>query len=256
MFVVHITPQPSEVVQSMGVSEVTYAQRMLEALKVPSRDLIAINAIDLPLPRLDGIDAIVVGGSRCSVYDGRPWQERLEEWIREAVARDIPFLGICYGHQSLVRAFGGVVEKDPNGREFGLTTIDLTKEGLMHSLFKGLPTAFTLYANHADCVTQLPLDFTLLATNKYHPIQFIARGTKVFGIQPHPEYTAELALAVLNSRKEIFFQEGFIHSKEGLSLLVESIKQANEVVTATGRRILQNFLEGPVTDHMKSKSIS
>ena len=69
-------------------------------------------------------------------------------------------------------------------------------------------------------------------------------------------FASLLTSSSLNSRKEIFFQEGFIHSKEGLSLLVESIKQANEVVTATGRRILQNFLEGPVTDHMKSKAIS
>jgi GMP synthase (glutamine-hydrolysing) len=57
------------------------------------------------LPALDDVDAIVsFGGEQAA------WDEALEpevELIREAVEREIPFLGVCLGSQLLARATGG-----------------------------------------------------------------------------------------------------------------------------------------------------
>src|SRR4051794_15650375 len=57
------------------------------------------------LPSLDDVDGIVsFGGEQAA------WDEALQgevELIREAVQREIPFLGVCLGAQLLARATGG-----------------------------------------------------------------------------------------------------------------------------------------------------
>src|SRR4051812_17837404 len=57
------------------------------------------------LPSLDEVDAIVsLGGEQAA------WEPALDEeaaLLREAVAREIPVLGVCLGAQLLARALGG-----------------------------------------------------------------------------------------------------------------------------------------------------
>ncbi|HET6550888.1 MAG TPA: gamma-glutamyl-gamma-aminobutyrate hydrolase family protein, partial [Solirubrobacter sp.] len=57
------------------------------------------------LPDLDGLDGLVsLGGEQAA------WDAALEpelELLREAVAREIPVLGVCLGAQLLARAHGG-----------------------------------------------------------------------------------------------------------------------------------------------------
>ena len=55
------------------------------------------------------------------------------------VERGIPTLGICYGHQLLAHALGGEVGDNPNGREFGTVTVELTAEAADDPLLGGLP---------------------------------------------------------------------------------------------------------------------
>ena len=62
---------------------------------------------DGALPDLDGLDGIVSFGGEDS-----SWEPRFEaelELIREAVRREIPFLGVCLGAQLLALAHGGAV---------------------------------------------------------------------------------------------------------------------------------------------------
>ena len=61
------------------------------------------------LPDLDAIDAIVSFGGEQSAWD--PALRGEVELIREAVAREIPFLGVCLGAQLLAYAHGGEVSR-------------------------------------------------------------------------------------------------------------------------------------------------
>ncbi len=61
------------------------------------------------LPDLDTVDAIVSFGGEQSAWD--PALREEVELIREAVAREIPFLGICLGAQLLAYAHGGEVAR-------------------------------------------------------------------------------------------------------------------------------------------------
>jgi GMP synthase (glutamine-hydrolysing) len=63
------------------------------------------------LPKLDEVDGILSLGGEESVLDGG--LEAEAELLREAVARDIPVLGVCLGAQLLAHALGGRVMRRP-----------------------------------------------------------------------------------------------------------------------------------------------
>ena len=71
---------------------------------------------------------IVVTGSSSMVTDREPWSEQTAQWLRRAVEADAPILGICYGHQLLAHALGGVVGDNPQGREVGTVEVALRPE--------------------------------------------------------------------------------------------------------------------------------
>ncbi|HFE7623093.1 TPA: glutamine amidotransferase, partial [Klebsiella pneumoniae] len=54
---------------------------------------------DEPLPTPDNQTIAVLTGSWAMVTDRLAWSERTADWIRQAVAIDMPLFGVCYGHQ-------------------------------------------------------------------------------------------------------------------------------------------------------------
>jgi GMP synthase (glutamine-hydrolysing) len=67
----------------------------------------------------------VISGAHAMITDDLPWMLRLADWTRRVVTAQVPFLGICFGHQMLARAMGGKVDFHPRGREIGSVDIAL-----------------------------------------------------------------------------------------------------------------------------------
>jgi GMP synthase-like glutamine amidotransferase len=79
-----------------------------------------------PMPGPDDFDVLVVLGSNASVCDRHvPWIPAERTLVSEAVARDIPVLGICFGGQLLADVLGGKVHRSPEP-EFGWQKITST----------------------------------------------------------------------------------------------------------------------------------
>ena len=66
------------------------------------------------------------------VTEHREWTECAAWWLRGAVERKIPTLGICYGHQLLAYALGGEVGDNPNGLEAGSEKIRGIRPFVLH----------------------------------------------------------------------------------------------------------------------------
>jgi GMP synthase (glutamine-hydrolysing) len=68
-----------------------------------------------PLPRPEEVDGIVVFGGAESVTEINryPYLRAEAELLRDAVARDVPVLGVCLGAQLLAHALGGSVRRLP-----------------------------------------------------------------------------------------------------------------------------------------------
>ena len=68
---------------------------------------------------------VVVTGSAAMVSHRHDWSERTGEWLAKAVHGGMPVLGVCFGHQLMAHALGGVVGPNPNGRQIGTQPIEI-----------------------------------------------------------------------------------------------------------------------------------
>ncbi len=161
------------------------------------------------IPSLADYDAVISMGGPMDV-----WQEGQFSWLRdekeaiyEAVrGRNMPFFGICLGHQLLAAALGGTVGKAA-APEVGMLDVDLTAAGSQHTLTGNLPSSFKTLQWHGAEVQSAPDDAAVLMSSPLCAIQSFAVGTTAFGIQFHvetgpqtidewnavPEYAAALA---------------------------------------------------------------
>ena len=139
-------------------------------------------------------DGIVITGSRSSVYWDRDWIQPLIRYAAAADDREIPILGVCYGHQVLAAALGGHVES-MNEYELGYREVTQTQADI---LFAGIPDTFTVFTSHSDRVTELPPEATKLAENDYG-IHAFRRG-HAWGVQFHPEYDRETAHSITTNK--------------------------------------------------------
>jgi GMP synthase-like glutamine amidotransferase len=94
--------------------------------------------------------------------------------IRRALKEDLPYLGFCLGHQLLADALGGSV--GPNfRRSVGFTRGLLTREGLDHPVFDGIPTSFPLLKWHGQAVlTPMPKIIKILSTSPECEVEAIS----------------------------------------------------------------------------------
>jgi len=130
-------------------------------------------------PGPDGVDLVLSLGSDWSVYweHVAPAVEREADYLRTAVDRDVPVLGLCFGAQVLAHALGGRVERAPTP-EIGWFRVDSDRPDV-------LPDGPYLQW-HADRFS-VPPGATELARSPVGP-QAFALGRAV-GLQFHPEAT-------------------------------------------------------------------
>lgn len=184
-----------------------------------------------PLPdRPEAYDAVWMTGSPLSVTQPEPWMLAAGEFLRMAGQREVPVLGVCFGHQLLSLAHGGTVRKNPKGREIGTVEVDLTDAGAEDFLFAGLPRRFAAQATHEDEVPTLPPGATLLAGNAMSAVQAMAIGSYIRGVQFHPEFST----AVMRSTIEV--RAGTLGDRA--PALLQGVR-----ATPFGPKLLHNFLD-------------
>lgn len=140
------------------------------------------------LPDPERVRAAVITGSPDMVTDRLPWSEYAAGWLREALAAELPLLGVCYGHQLMAHAFGGTVDYLKGGLELGTLTVTLTDAGRSDPLFSQLPASFPANLTHSQTVAQAPAGAVALAYSEREPHQALRYGDKAVSFQFHPEF--------------------------------------------------------------------
>jgi len=158
-----------------------------------------VNAVTAStLPDVAGFDGVVMTGSPAMVTDREPWSEQLAAWLATQAHGQVPVLGVCYGHQLLAHALGGAVDWHPQGREIGTTAIHLTDAGNNDPLLGTLPSRFLAQVTHAQRVSRLPDEAVLLAQNPFESHHAFRIGEATWGLQFHPEFSADVMRAYLD----------------------------------------------------------
>lgn len=190
-------------------------------------DLVAFDATQGELPSHFDFDGVVVTGSRASVYWDEAWIPPLVNYVAGAAERDVPILGVCYGHQLLATALGGTVE-GMGEYEIGYRQVRKTSES---ELFEGIGDRFTAFTTHSDAVTELPPGADLLAENEYGVHAF--RKRHAWGVQFHPEYDTDTARDVTMG-KDLPDQR--------IQSVLDGINPGNYDAACEAKRLFENFV--------------
>lgn len=136
-------------------------------------------------PDLDAYDGIVLSGSTASVYndDHETWLEPATELVRRSHRARVPLLGICFGHQLVHQALGGVVEKDHRRATF-VEMESVEVDTVLDDLEPVVPVL------HADLVVEPGDDLVATAQTEYND-HFCSRHEEapIWTVQFHPEFT-------------------------------------------------------------------
>ena len=103
-------------------------------------------------------ELLLVGGAGdFSTLDEHPWILAFFDFLSNVVIPEkIPTFASCFGFQSIVRAGGAAIVKDPSRAEVGTFRIDVTKEGAHDSLFGQVAAGFPAQPGHNDHPTAPP----------------------------------------------------------------------------------------------------
>lgn len=139
---------------------------------------------------------IVLGGPDSANDNNRKMKNELT-LIRKVLDAKIPYLGICLGLQTMVKAAGGQVVKsipaevgfrDQNGDFY---TFEVTEEGRNDELFRSIILPFNVFQLHGETVL-LTNKMKLLAEGKFCRNQVVKIGSNAYGMQFHTELTNEM----------------------------------------------------------------
>ena len=192
-------------------------------------DTVEFDVDEGDLPDTFDFDAVAITGSAASVYWDDDWIDETREYVREAIDRGLPVLGVCWGHQLLGDVLGGTVE-DMGQFEIGYREIRRVGDA---PLLSGLDDPFVAFATHGDAVTELPPAAEPIAETDVANYGF--RVGHAFGVQFHPEYDAETARTVTEGKEFL--------DDDRIDAVLDGIDGENLAAAGETKRLFDNFIE-------------
>ena len=169
--------------------------QMFEQMIRAADGSVTFDTVSIPagekLPEAGKLGAILITGSSAGVYDGLDWIVPLEQFVRDAHGRKVPMVGVCFGHQLIAQALGGVARKSEKGWGLGRHVYDVAPG---NGIIEGARIA--LAASHQDqVITPPPGARTILSSDFAEHAGLLYPGGTTLSVQPHPEFSVGYALA-------------------------------------------------------------
>ena len=185
------------------------------------------------------LKAVVVLGGPMNVDEEHlyPFLKPENEFIKEVLRRQIPFLGICLGSQLLAKAAGAPVVKSLV-KEIGWYNIRLTQQGQEDPLFKNFRESDPIYHWHGD-MFEIPSDAALLATGEGCPHQALKVGKNAYGFQFHVEVTD----ISIKEWCEEYCQNDLPGRPEHAQAMMDGYWKNKESFDKQAKTLYENFLE-------------
>jgi GMP synthase (glutamine-hydrolysing) len=149
--------------------------------------------VDYTISRLKDVvlqkdpDVVILTGSNfmLSKPDTRMVFQSEIDLVRET---DLPFLGICFGHQLIGSAYGSeVVDLGHNVRAFKEVKL-LGSDPILD----GLPSLISVSESHRQAIVTVPEGFLHLAASATSQVEAIGHKSRpIYGLQFHPERADE-----------------------------------------------------------------
>lgn len=191
---------------------------------------------------LDHYSGIILAGSPFTVSepehlktsDELRVERELSHLLDEVVARDFPFLGICYGIGTIGAHQGAVLDRT-YGETSQAARITLSEAGKTDPLTNQLPAEFEAFVGHKEALSSVPPSITVLASSAGCPVQAFRVGRNVYATQFHPE----LDNASFSSRVRAYAGHGYFEPHE-LQVILDRVHLAD---VRASHMILGRFVE-------------
>ncbi len=198
--------------------------------------------------------ALIVMGGPPSANDSQSqtaWMPDELSKIQEALRENVPYLGVCLGMQTLVKAAGGEIIQSPR-KEVGFRetygeppgkfyTVQLTKEGRNDSLFRRLTETLPVFHLHGETVVLSPTmnpPPVLLAGGDVVTNQIIKVGENAYGTQGHFELTPEMLEIWLQKDPDLLNL-----GERGIEQVRQDFQQLQREYTRVATQMYNNFLD-------------
>jgi GMP synthase-like glutamine amidotransferase len=169
--------------------------QMFEAMIREADPSVTFDTVSIPagekLPDAAKLEAVLLTGSSAGVYDDFDWIAPLEDFVRAANDAKVPMVGVCFGHQLVAQALGGVARKSEKGWGIGRHVYDVASgNGIVDG------PRIAIAASHQDqVITPPPGAKTILSSDFCEHAGLLYAGGTTLSIQPHPEFSVGYALA-------------------------------------------------------------
>ncbi len=155
--------------------------------KIPYRE-VPLFKKGAKFPPLSGVRALIVMGGPMNVYEEKkfPFLKIENAYIRQAVKRGVPYLGVCLGSQLLAKALGAKVYKAKKP-EVGWGDVRFSAPARKDALFGPLNQKRLRVLQWHEDTFHLPRGAKHLASSKIVKNQAYVCGGKFYGFQFHVE---------------------------------------------------------------------
>jgi GMP synthase-like glutamine amidotransferase len=169
---------------------------------------------------------VLSGGVADAMAKDIPWILKMQEFLKTTIETcpTQKIVGICWGHQTVHIAFGGVVgPMDSNEFEIGVTPIILTSTGSsFYSSYLPSTEGYNIHQFHEMEVKTPGKGFIALAENHQ---SFVNEANTILTLQGHPEMSADLSKLLLRDGPK--YQGTNAAEKEALDIMINSPHDGN-----------------------------
>ena len=143
-------------------------------------------------------DLWVITGSKFAVYEDHPWIAPLEAFIRSVRDAGRKMIGICFGHQIIAQALGGIVRKSDKGWGLGVMPYepaDWPKE------LGEKPEQIDIQSYHQDQIETPPEGAKRIAGSEFCEYAALWYPGFALTVQGHPEFSPPYLSVLLDLRR-------------------------------------------------------
>ncbi len=194
---------------------------------------------------LDNADALILSGSGEFFVGKEPgkdtWMPRVLELMDEALEKDVPMLGLCFGSQLLAKHQGANITDDKKHMELGTFEITMNEKAKDDPIFSAMPEKYYVILGHKETPIDIPDNLEILASSERVPAQAIrVKGKKAWSVLFHPEVNKKQLLERLEMYPEYMEDPSKIDEFEAQ---LNEVPHAQEVILSFARFVISNEIK-------------